>query len=443
VPTTLPARSRDERLDVWRGLCLVDVVLVHLAFAGLGFPEPLDTAVKHWFRFAAGGFVFLAGLTVATVFAPMVLRSAADRRRAYERLWRRAALLAALEIGAALAYRLLDPLRHFPTVPTPPALDELAQLLLWQRPGVMGGILLLYAVILGAMPAVLEVWRRFGSVPIGVASAALYVAAVATDGMRWPLGEFPVAWWQPVFFAGFLSAGAYDRMRVRPRLALAWAIGGTIAFAVAFLGYNGAALGITLVADRLPLDFAKNPLRPGALLWYLSITQVVLAWTQVAWQHLFDGGRVARVLALLGRHSLLVYTAHVFTEVPVLEVAWSWWPPAGVRTSMAALDVVALIALCAAVESRVVVPSVTAWLRELQWASLLRAGATATAALAVASTIWLHSPDTSGIQLTGFEPSEPMADLIDEPEVSVDDVDGVSEEGWEELLTIAPDEALG
>lgn len=88
--TPSAARCRDQRLDVWRGLCLVDVVLVHLAFAGLGFPEPLDSAVKHWFRFAAGGFVFLAGMTVATVFAPMVLRSPADRRRAYARLWKRA-----------------------------------------------------------------------------------------------------------------------------------------------------------------------------------------------------------------------------------------------------------------------------------------------------------------------------------------------------------------
>lgn len=440
APTT---RSRDERLDVWRGLCLVDVVLVHLAFAGLGFPEPLDSAVKHWFRFAAGGFVFLAGLTVATVFAPMVLRSVADRRRAYERLWRRAALLAALEIGAALAYRLLDPLRHFPTAPTPLGLEDVTALLLWQRPGVTGGILLLYALILGAMPAIFAVWRRFGSVPIGVASAALYGVALATDGMRWPLGEFPVVWWQPVFFAGFLSASVYDRMRVRPRLALAWAVAGTAAFVVAFLGYNGPSLGITLVADRLPLDFSKNPLRPGALLWYLAITQVVLAWTQVAWQHLFDGGRVARVLALLGRHSLLVYTAHVFTEIPVLEVTWTWWPSAAARTTLAALDLAALIALCAVVESRIVLPSFNAWLRDLQWARLLRAGATATAAAAVVSTIWLHAPDTSGVQLTDFEPSDPIADLVDETDVSIDDVEGVSEEGWEELLTIEPDEALG
>lgn len=438
--TPSAAPFRDQRLDVWRGLCLVDVVLVHLAFAGLGFPEPLDSAVKHWFRFAAGGFVFLAGMTVATVFAPMVLRSSADRRRAYARLWKRAVLLAALEIGAGLAYRLLDPLRGFPTSTAPFGLEDVTALVLWQRPGVTGGILLLYALILGAMPLVFEVWRRAGDVPVALASAALYVCALATDGARWPLGEFPVLWWQPVFFAGFLSTDAYARMRTRPGLALAWAIGGTAAFVVAFLGYNGPAFGVTLVAERLPLDFAKNPLRPGALLWYLAITQVVLAWTQVAWQRLFDGGRMAAGLALLGRHSLLVYTAHVFTEVPVLEATWAWWPPAAVRTALAGLDLAALIGLCALVERRAALPAAAAWVREPSWARLAGIGATATAA-AVAAALWLQRIETPAVQLTDLE-SPTAAELQGEPDQSSEPWDGVSEEP-DELLSLELDEALG
>jgi hypothetical protein len=78
--------SRDDRLDVWRGLCLVEAVLVHLAFNGLGFPGPLGEAIKQYTRFAAGGFVFLAGLTIGVVFRPAALPGAAARRRVYERL---------------------------------------------------------------------------------------------------------------------------------------------------------------------------------------------------------------------------------------------------------------------------------------------------------------------------------------------------------------------
>jgi hypothetical protein len=83
--------NRDIRIDVWRGLCLVDVVLVlvPLAFNGLGFPTLVDAVIKHDFRFAAGGFVFLAGLTVAAVFGPRVGRSLDERRAVYAKLWRR------------------------------------------------------------------------------------------------------------------------------------------------------------------------------------------------------------------------------------------------------------------------------------------------------------------------------------------------------------------
>jgi hypothetical protein len=151
---------RDDRLDVWRGLCLVDVVLVHLAFSGLGFPGPLDEAIKQYTRFAAGGFVFLAGLTIGVVFWPNVLRSAAARRGVYKRLWRRAALLLTVEIVASLAFRLLDPIRAFPSDPDTPLTDALLGIVLLQRPGVMGGILILYAVVLGTLPAVFELSFR-------------------------------------------------------------------------------------------------------------------------------------------------------------------------------------------------------------------------------------------------------------------------------------------
>lgn len=396
---------RNERLDVWRGLCLVDVVLVHLAFGGLGFPEPLDTTIRHYFRFAAGGFVFLAGLTVAVVFGPKVHGTAAERRRVYRRLWRRAAMLAALELGAAVAYRLVDPLRRWPTSPEPFAPSEILDFVLLVRPGVTGGILLLYAAILAAMPLALAVWRRFGAVPIAVSSAAIYGVAVVTDGLRWPPGEFPVPWWQPIFVAGFLSVGAYQWICERRTRGLAWAAGATAAFAVVFLAHAGPALGVTAVAERVPLSFDKNPLRPGGLLWYLTITQVVLAWTHVLWDRVLTGRRATGALALLGRHSLLVYVAHVFTEVPILELTWEWWPPALVRTGLAGADLLALFALCATVESRRLAPAALAWPR------LLRAGS-----LAAVATSLAFATDLA------VRPAVVLTDLEEEPREVVEDI---------------------
>jgi len=338
--------ARDVRLDVWRGLCLVDVVLVHLAYNGLGFPGGLDDVIKHYTRFAAGGFVYLAGLTVAVVFGPAVARGGVERRRAYARLWRRAGLLLLVDVAAATALRLLDELRVFPMDADTPLQAALAEIFALQRPGVTGGIFLLYALLLAAMPLAFEIRRVAGNGALAALSVAAYALALASGGaLAWPPYDFPALYWQPLFFAGFLSLPAYQWLqRGGRRRADAWVLLATAAFALVFLLQFGPLWEVRWLAERLPLDFAKTPLQLGAVLWYLAAVQAVLAWSHRLWTQM--GGTVAtRGLALLGRHSLLVYTAHVFTEVPVLEIAWGAWPSAGVRTALGVADLAALATL--------------------------------------------------------------------------------------------------
>jgi hypothetical protein len=347
--------SRDNRLDVWRGLCLIDVVLVHLAYSNLGFPGLLDALVKYYARYAAGGFVFLAGLTVAAVFAAKVRQSAETRRSVYERLWRRAGLLVVVDTAASIVYRLLDLVRLYPGDLDTTLGDALVGAVLLQRPGLTGGILLLYAVMLAAMPAVFEVWRRWGGAPIAAASILLYALALATGGrLAWPPFHFPVLYWQPLFLAGFLSLPAYRWLQAGGLgRRVGWAAAASAAFAVIFLSEHGPALGIQAFATLLPLDFTKTPLQAGALLWYLSLVQVVMAWSSLLWDRVPGAARWLRWVPLLGRHSLVVYVAHVFTEIPVLEYVWRIWPAVTVRLSLAAADIFSLVLICAAIERQV------------------------------------------------------------------------------------------
>ncbi len=403
--------QRDDRLDVWRGLCLVDVVLVHLAFNGLGFPGALDDTIKHWTRFAAGGFVFLAGLTVAVAFGPAVARGSDARRHVYRRLWGRAGQLLAIEIVASVAYRLLDPFRAFPSAPHTAPLDGVIDLVLLRQPGVMGGILVLYALLLGVMPLLLEVRRRAGDWPLAASSLALYAAAAATGGaLAWPDGEFQVAYWQPLFVAGLLSANGLawlDRHGERSRVA--WAAGVTIAFAAVFVLHHGPAFGVGGPSHLLPLGFDKKPLQPGALLWYLAAVQVVFAWTLVGWDHVLAGSRASAWLALLGRHSLLFYVAHVFTEIPVMEIVWSVWPSDGVRLALAAADLGVLAALCALADGRIAVPAVAA-------PRLLRAATATALAGACAFVLWTVVPEPASTFTDLEEPASiEQLDPYDEP----------------------------
>ena len=52
------------------GLCLVDMVLVHLVYEGVRMGRFSARCWGNTLRFAAGGFIFLAGLGISYIFLP-------------------------------------------------------------------------------------------------------------------------------------------------------------------------------------------------------------------------------------------------------------------------------------------------------------------------------------------------------------------------------------
>ena len=65
--------ARDQRLDFWRGLCLVDMLLVHLYYQNVQFGDFLGKLLGEYTRFAAGGFIFVSGLSIGVIFLPRAL----------------------------------------------------------------------------------------------------------------------------------------------------------------------------------------------------------------------------------------------------------------------------------------------------------------------------------------------------------------------------------
>jgi hypothetical protein len=343
--------ARDLRLDVWRGFCLVDVVLVHLAYNGIGFPGSLDALIKDYARFAAGGFVYLSGLTIGVVFAARLGGSWHERLAVYRWSLRRAGVLLIVDALASLAFQAVDGLRAFPVTDGAPVADAAREVLLLQRSGIGGGILFLYAFLLGTLPLIVELRRWLGTGAVAAIGLAIYTAAQWSAPLRWPDSDFPIAWWQPLFVAGLLSDGWYRRARDATRgWLVAWTVVAAVGFAAMLLLAHGPRLGIVVPVPPPLLDFTKTPLRPGALLWYVAIVQLLLATTSLLWRRLLALPGTIACLALLGRHSLFVYVAHVFTEIVVLEYVWTAWPATALRMSAVVADIGVLVLLCAAAE---------------------------------------------------------------------------------------------
>ncbi|RIL04581.1 MAG: hypothetical protein DCC71_13605 [Proteobacteria bacterium] len=342
-----PATRRDGVIDLWRGLALVDMAWLHLLGHGLALPGALDVVMREHLRFAAGAFVFIAGLGVATSFGAALAGRGAAAVRARRALWRRALLLLVLDRAVAVVRVGLQAVASSAEPAGDAAAPAILPILLFRDPGVTGGLLLLYAMLLAATPALVAVARRVGWTGVALASAAAYALAVANvapaSDAAW---SFPLAFWQPLFVAGFVAAPAWRWLRSggTPRLA-AWA-------ACAGLAYGALVAARTGAFGLAPLgwSFTKVPLLPAELLRYALAMQLVFAWTALAFARAGGVRRGAGLARLLGRSSLAVYVAHLFVEVPLTEGIWRVGPTPLRIAVLLALDVAALAAVAVAAE---------------------------------------------------------------------------------------------
>ena len=302
------------------------MVLVHLVFANVQFGAFLNSFFGDYSRFAAGGFIFMAGLGVGAIFRPKA-QLPHRRGQIYRRLWGRSFrligwqyLVAVAWIGVQFSEGGRDPmtLRQFITG------------VLSMREG--GDLLPLYVVLIAFSPLILELsFRRMGWYVLAAGSIALFIFgrfypyAIAID----PVGKFPPVLWQLIFIAG-LAGGAllprYDALSLRPKLAIAGAA--WMAFALLFWCEYWKTLN--LPACPISLVFTKTPLTTAEMLRYLSAIIGLISSTDILWDRIFLS-RAVSFAATLGRFSLPVYVVHTFLiEIARLAVSnfslgpWQW-----------------------------------------------------------------------------------------------------------------------
>jgi hypothetical protein len=398
------AVGRDQRLDFWRGLCLVDMVFVHLAFERLQFPWPFTDIFGYYTRFAAGGFVFIAGLGVGLIFLPKAVGPWPTRRPVYRRLWRRAGFLLLIHYLTATAFFSLDLWRGF--TPWPDTVWRVGAAILTLRflPH-YGDILPLYVLLLAAAPLINEVRLRLGWLPVAAASIVLVGVGQAHPWMlSVHAGEnFPPALWQVFFVAGLVFGVQYPAYRRAPLAykrglcALSW-----VAFAVIFLSQYGHTLGIVRAAP-LALTFRKVPLSLGEIYWYFTLFLTLLLSSDLLWERRLAGRSWVGFVSRLGRRSLPVYVGHVFGQALVMQVVWRGGVSASTQMLLVGSDLAALWAL--------------AWIRDQGWSGARRGCATALGWLTPAFGVGRLAPvavaAVAVLNLLGSLGSEPAGLRVD------------------------------
>jgi len=333
-PSDVPLRgaaARNVRLDAVRGLLLVIMAAVHV-------PTPLSHALHEPFGFtsAAEGFVFLGACLSGYVYGKSLAQSGwATMAR---RVWTRAKVVYVMHIGVmmpmalvawtagsripGLANQFHDFLLH------PWASLALMPLLLHQPP--LFDILPLYVVLLAATPLVIRAARRAGWTPILALSALLWLVAqfkldarLLGDPDRW----LPVRWssfnflaWQFLWVAGLATGEtALRHPLIARRYRRAMGISAGAIVLVGLLARHGL-WPHAWFSPSLFLWMDKWTLGPLRLLNFGAWASFLLAWNPPL-------PAIFAPLALLGRHSLAVFTFHIPLVIAATLLIQSCGPP--------------------------------------------------------------------------------------------------------------------
>ncbi len=323
--------ARDQRLDFWRGLCLVDMLLVHLYYQNVQFGDFLGKLLGEYTRFAAGGFIFVSGLSIGVIFLPRALD---ENRRAktYKSLLRRSFYILAVNYLSAMVLVLM-------AILVPQNGSDAAYMVRGSfiHPLVLlrnifllkegGDLLPFYVMMIAISPLLLAgVRRRLGWLSILIASVALFVWGLWHP---WVLAlaqhdKFPPVLWQTIFVAGFLLGYAwpkYNALTNKSKLVIA-AVSWVFVSALFVMEYS-YQWGMPQLSFNV--SFMKVPLSTAEGFRYLCIIIAIITTTDLLWPMISDTSASAFVQTL-GRKSLPVYVLHLWVVqiLGALALAWPW-----------------------------------------------------------------------------------------------------------------------
>ena len=314
--TRVSTSRRDPALDQIRGLCILSMIIGHLADR-----SPLYAVTHEWIWVdGATGFVLLAGLVIGMV------QSRTERpTTALLMLARRARLIWLAQVGIVLFALLLAPWDQMLPIATPSA-DRIGGWgsALWQTATLRlnpidADILSLYVVLFAAAAAAVLLLRiRLPWVVVTV-SLAGYAWGLANPSAAalpryagGPGSHFDVAAWQAIFVLALVAGWYWRTPRVQRFLAdrrVALGAGGVILASV--LAYQlveriGVLASVPGIEATVRAAFAKSAVGPGRML--LGACVLVLLYHALRSARLEPITAAVRpLLGPIGRHALGAY----------------------------------------------------------------------------------------------------------------------------------------
>ena len=306
---------RSEIIDFVRGIVIIDMMLVHYKDSLNIIPGLNLSKLIGYTDFAIEGFVFLAGLMVglhyfekfrdqpAQVIKRLILRSAELLAIYY---------IMVLTISLPLALLLGSSLTGLET----PLVYIFRSFLLQNQVGLLHILPTFVPLFLLAIPMLYLLEKGYDLI-VMVVSLCFFVLG-NFDPYIFNVGDktiFPVVLWQIYFVAGVLLGKR--RVMVENwsmKKKYVFLLVSLLTFALGCFLYHGHHIypSVGEIRDQFGIKVSKFPLNYWGLLYYGSIFLVVVSLTALFWNKIQNWRKVVNTVTLFGRHSLLVFTIHVY-----------------------------------------------------------------------------------------------------------------------------------
>jgi hypothetical protein len=321
-------RQRDVRLDLFRGLAMLIIVVAHIP------SNPWNAWIPARFGFssAAEMFVFCSGLASALAFGAVFTRRgfALGTMRVAYRIWQLywaqfAPFLVIVAISALASAR--------PGAPDYLARLDLGWFLAHPGEGIAAlmtlryipqyfDMLPMYMLVLASLPLAIALARLHKVLPLAVAFLIWLGVQLtgfnlrARPGSDWVWYFNPLAW-QLLFILGFSYGMGWLRpppLRRRPLILAALAIV-LASIPAAFWGFTNAFPALAAIEPSLGYDGAPTSLHPLRLIHFLALAYLALSIIE-PWRDRLPSVALLRPVERVGQQTLAAFLAS-------LPIAWS------------------------------------------------------------------------------------------------------------------------
>lgn len=310
------ARSRDERLDFFRGITMLIIFIAHMP------GNSWNGFIPARFGFSSGAelFVFCSGIASAIAFGGtftrhgMSIGTARIVHRIWQVYWAELCLVLALITLAAASDAIfgLDILRaQFGPLLTEPGRALLGIVTLTWQPDLLD-ILPMYIAILAMVPIMIAARHIHPSLPFLISLtlyATVWSAGLNLPGNPWTRSGWflnPFAW-QAIFFIGFfveMKWLAIPRLG-EPRLMLVCAIFVIASVPLSFWAILERWPQLNDLRDFLLNSQEKTDLHPLRIVHFLALAYVVVSLVE-PWRPKLGKG-VGQIVSLIGQQSLATF----------------------------------------------------------------------------------------------------------------------------------------